>query len=159
MRPGARLAILLALSGLCGRSALLAQPLTPAALVPCAFRLDEVAAAFGIQLERNDAADMTIPVGRDVGCLYSLKNSDFVFGVRQTWDSTRTGSASEPTPPGARPILGDPDGASFVEAAGSDSGGMLIYVRGKVKTQVFWHGGSLSSAAGLQYLLKLPHVP
>jgi hypothetical protein len=140
---------------------LAAQARTPADLKPCAFGLDEISQAFGIGLRRTDPADMTIPVGRDVGCLYSVKGSDFVFGVRQTWDSTRPGSAPSPGAapgPGYRQVVGDPDGAVYLTDAGGSSG-ELVYVRGKVQTRVFWHGGNLSNAEGMQRLLALRRVP
>jgi hypothetical protein len=113
-----------------------------------------------VQLKQADAADMTIPVGRDVGCLYSVKGSDFVFGVRQVWDSTRKGGGPSPgSAAGYRKVAGDPDGAVVATGAGGVSSGELVYVRGKVETRVFWHGGTLSDADGLARLLKLRHVP
>lgn len=118
-----------------------AQELTPASLVPCAFGLDEVTEAMGVEVEKMDAADMTIPVGRDVGCLYSIKGSDFVFGVRQTWDSSRSGANS---PPVASPTA---------------TGGQVLYVVKKVQITVFWHGGHLNSSDGLQRLLHLRQLP
>jgi len=140
--------------------ALSAQPTTPSALVPCAFARPEIAAAMGVELQQADAADMTIPVGRDVGCLYSVKGSDFVFGVRQTWDSTRPANrAPGGSTPGHRQLVGDPDGAVYTSDAGNGSGGELVYIRGKVQTRVFWHGGNLTDAEGLQRLLKLRRVP
>jgi transcriptional regulator with XRE-family HTH domain len=38
---------------------------TPSVLKACAFGLDEISQVFGVQLKKVDAADMTIPVGRD----------------------------------------------------------------------------------------------
>jgi hypothetical protein len=118
-----------------------AQVLTPVSLLPCAFKLDEVAQAMGMQLDATNQADMTTPVGRDVGCLYSIKGSDFVFGVRQTWDSTRLAT---PGPPTTSP---------------TPTGGQLVYVVGKIQITVFWHGGTLASADGLRRLLKLRRLP
>jgi hypothetical protein len=118
-----------------------AQVLTPASLLPCAFGLGEVTGAMGVEVDRMDAADMTIPVGRDVGCLYSIKGTDFVFGVRQTWDSTR--AVASPTPVGSS----------------NATGGQVVYVVGKVQITVFWHGGNLSSADGLRRLLLLRQLP
>jgi hypothetical protein len=141
-------------------AALSAQPTDPSALVPCAFSLSEIAEAMGVELQKAEAADMTIPVGRDVGCLYSIKGSDFVFGVRQTWDRTRPpGKPPGKATPGYRAIPGDPDGA-MVQADSSRGGsGELVYIRGKTQTRVFWHGGNLADADGLQRLLHLRRVP
>ena len=139
---------------------LAAQPPTPADLKPCAFTLPEVAEALGVEVKQAAAADMTITVGRDVGCLYFVKGSDFVFGVRQVWDSTRPAKAAARAPRGYRAIPGDPDGAVVQSDSGGGSGsGELVYVRGKVETRVFWHGGNLSSADGLQRLLSMRRVP
>ena len=160
MRTLLKIALTAAAGWLAAAAALSAQPTHPSGLVPCAFGLGEIAAAFGVELQKMDAADMTIPVGRDVGCLYSVKGSDFVFGVRQTWDSTRApGKPAAGGKPGFRAIPGDPDGAVYVTDAANGSSGELIYVRGKVQTRVFWHGGNLNDADGLQRLLKLRHVP
>jgi hypothetical protein len=140
--------------------ALAAQPPTPAVLKPCAFSLPEVVEALGVEVKRAVAADMTITVGRDVGCLYFVKGSDFVFGVRQVWDSTRPAKAAAARAPrGYRPIPGDPDGAVFQSVSGGGGSGELVYVRGKVQTRVFWHGGNLADADGLQRLLRLRRVP
>jgi hypothetical protein len=114
---------------------------TPSSLVPCAFQKQEVNGAMGFAVETTDAADMTTPVGRDVGCLYSLKGSDFVFGVRQTWDSSRTAPNQGP--------VGSP----------TATGGQVVYIVGKVQITVFWHGGNLGSAAGLQRLMGLRRLP
>jgi hypothetical protein len=160
MRTCSRMALAAAAAWLGWAPALLAQPLTPSVLKPCAFGLDEISQVFGVQLKQADAADMTIPVGRDVGCLYSVKGSDFVFGVRQVWDSTRKGGGPSPgSAAGYRKVAGDPDGAVVATGAGGVSSGELVYVRGKVETRVFWHGGTLSDADGLARLLKLRHVP
>lgn len=160
MRTTLKIALPAAAVWLGAALALSAQPATPSALVPCAFALAEITAVLGVPLQRAEAADMTTPVGRDVGCLYSLRGSDFVFGVRQTWDSTRP--ASGPGAKGIRgytAIAGDPDGAVVVTDAGSGSSGELVYIRGKVQTRVFWHGGNLSVADGLERLLSLRRVP
>jgi hypothetical protein len=160
MRTSLKIALTAAAAWLAAAAALSAQPANPSALVPCAFALSEIAEAMGVTLEQQQAADMTIPVGRDVGCLYSIKGSDFVFGVRQTWDSTRPpGKAPGQAIPGSRAIAGDPDGAVYVADAGGGGGGELVYVRGKVQTRVFWHGGNLTDADGLERLLHLRRVP
>lgn len=160
MRTLLKIALTAAAAWLAVAAALSAQPMDPSALVPCAFALSEIAEAMGVELQQADAADMKIPVGRDVGCLYSVRGSDFVFGVRQTWDSTRP---SNPAPaaatPGHRKIVGDPDGAVYASDAASGSSGELVYVRGKVQTRIFWHGGNLGDADGLQRLLHLRRVP
>jgi len=160
MRTLVKIALTAVPAWLSAAAVLSAQPTTPSALVPCAFALSEVAEAMGVELEKTDAADMTIPVGRDVGCLYTIKRSDFVFGVRQTWDSTRPASGGgAKSLRGYTPIPGDPDGAVYATATGSGSSGELVYIRGKVQTRVFWHGGNLADAEGLQRLLRLRRVP
>ena len=160
MRILPKIALTAAAAWLAAAAALSAQPTHPSGLVPCAFGRDEIAAAFGVELQKLDAADMTIPVGRDVGCLYSIKGSDFVFGVRQTWDSTRPpGKPPGQARPGSRAIAGDPDGAVYVADADAGGSGELVYVRGKVQTRVFWHGGNLTDADGLARLLHLRRVP
>src|ERR1700724_1591494 len=132
-----------------------AQPPTPAGLQPCAFTLPEVAEAMGAEVKQAAAADMTITVGRDAGCLYFVKGSTFVFGVRQVWDSTLPAKAPARAPRGYRAIPDDPDGAVVQSASGGGSAsGELVYVRGKVETHVFWHGGNLSSADGLEGLVN-----
>jgi hypothetical protein len=160
MRISGKIALTAAAAWLGAAAALSAQPTTPSALVPCVFALSEVAEAMGVQPQQTEAADMTIPVGRDVGCLYSIKGSDFVFGVRQTWDSTRApGKPPARAKTGQTAIAGDPDGAIVQADPGGGGSGELVYVRGKVQTRVFWHGGNLSDADGLQRLLKLRRVP
>ncbi len=160
LSQAAALAVAAALAWLGAPPALSAQAATPSALSPCAFTLAEIDNALGVQLHRAEAADMTIAVGRDVGCLYSLPGSDFVFGVRQTWDSTRAPIAPHgAAAPGYTLIAGDPDGAIYTADAGGGSSGELVYVRGKVQTRVFWHGGNLTAADGLQRLLRLRRVP
>lgn len=111
----------------------------------------------GFQVETTDQADLTLPAGRDVGCLYSIKGSDFVFGVRQTWDSTRP--SSSPVPAGFRRLPGDPNGAVYSSDATNGSSGQLVYVVGKIQITVFWHGGDLSDADGLQRLLRFRRLP
>ena len=160
MRTSSMIALVALAAWLGWAPALAADAQRPSDLEPCAFRLDEIAEVFGVELQTMDAADMAIPVGRDVGCLYSVKGSDFVFGVRQSWDSTR--AANRPPAggtPRSRKIAGDPDGAVYTSDAGNGGGGELVYSRGKVRTRVFWHGGNLTDADGLQRLLKLRHVP
>jgi len=160
MRTLPKIALTAAAAWLGAAAALPAQPAAPSALVPCAFALSEIAAAMGVALQKSEAADMKIPVGRDVGCIYSIKGSDFVFGVRQTWDSTRPpGKAPGKAMPGYRAVPGDPDGAMVQADSGGGGSGELVYVRGKVQTRVFWHGGNLSSADGLQRLQHLRRVP
>jgi hypothetical protein len=114
---------------------------TPSSLVPCAFEKQEVMGAMGFAVETADSADMTTPVGRDVGCLYSLKGSDFVFGVRQTWDSTRTA-------PNQAPV-----------GAPTATGGQVVYIVGKIQITVFWHGGNLASTDGIQRLMGMRRLP
>jgi hypothetical protein len=160
MRTLSKITLTAAAAWLSAAAALSAQPANPSALVPCAFARSEIAEAMGVDLQQADAADMTIPVGRDVGCLYSIKGSDFVFGVRQTWDSTRPpGQPPAKAMPGYRAIPGDPDAAMVQADQSGGGGGELVYVRGKVETRVFWHGGNLTDADGLQRLLHLRRVP
>jgi hypothetical protein len=160
MRTFPKIALAAAAAWLAAAAALSAQPSDPSALVPCAFALSEIAEAMGVELQHGDLADMTTPVGRDVGCLYSSKATDFVFGVRQTWDKTRPpGKPPARAMPGHRAIPGDPNGAVYVTDTGNGSSGELVYVRGKVQTRVFWHGGNLTDADGLQRLLHLRRVP
>jgi hypothetical protein len=161
MRTRWTIALAAAAASLLTGGALAAQPLTPAVLKPCAFTLAEVAEALGVEVKQAAAANMTITVGRDVGCLYFVKGSNFVFGVRQVWDSTRPAKAAGARAPrGYRAIPGDPDGAVFQSDSGGGGGsGELIYVRGKVQTRAFWHGGNLASADGLQRLLSMRRVP
>jgi hypothetical protein len=160
MRTLPKTALTTAAAWLGAAAALSAQPTTPAALVPCAFALVEIAEAMGVEPQKAEAADMTIPVGRDTGCLYSIKDSDFVFGVRQTWDKTRApGKPPAKAMTGYTAIAGDPDGAMVQADSSGGSSGELVYVRGKVQTRVFWHGGNLADADGLQRLLKLRRVP
>lgn len=129
---------LLALGGI---AAAQAPAPTPSSLVPCAFQQTEVVSAMGFAVDTTDAADMTTTVGRDVGCLYSIKGSDFVFGVRQTWDSTRLSTSAAPV------------------ATPSATGGQVVYVVGKIQITVFWHGGNVASADGLQRLMSLRKLP
>jgi len=160
MRILVKIALTAAAAWLAAAAALSAQPPDPSALVPCAFAHSEIAEAMGVEPQRDDAADMTIPVGRDVGCIYSIKGSDFVFGVRQTWDSTRPpGKPAPKALPGYRAIPGDRDGAMVQADSSGGSSGELVYIRGKVQTRVFWHGGSLSNADGLRRLQHLRRVP
>jgi len=160
MRTFLKIASSAAAACLGAAAALSADAKAPADLVPCAYALSEIEEAMGAQLQKMDAADMTIPVGRDVGCLYSIKGSDFVFGVRQTWDSTRPpGKGAGKAMPGYRAIPGDPDGAMVQADPGGGGSGELLYVRGKVQTRVFWHGGNLGDADGLARLQLLRRVP
>ncbi len=160
MRTSLQIVLTAAAVWLAAAAALSAQPTDPSALVPCVFAHSEIAEAMGVEPQQDDAADMTISVGRDVGCLYSIKGSDFVFGVRQTWDRTRSPGKPAAKPlPGYRAIPGDPDGAMVQAHSSGGSSGELVYIRGKVQTRVFWHGGSLSDADGLQRLQHLRRVP
>ena len=118
MRTFPKIALAAAAAWLAAAAALAAQPSDPSALVPCAFALSEIAEAMGVELQHGDLADMTTPVGRDVGCLYSSKATDFVFGVRQTWDRTRPpGKPPAKAMPGHRALPGDPDASLVARTA------------------------------------------
>ncbi|HEY6320960.1 MAG TPA: hypothetical protein VJA16_05315 [Thermoanaerobaculia bacterium] len=157
MRALTSIAIAAATAWLGAAGPLAAAATKPADLVPCAYSRGEASEAMSETFERTDPADMTIPVGRDVGCLYTLKGSDLVFGVRQTWDSTRPTAA--PVPKGYRKLPGDPNGAVYTSDAADGSSGELVYVVGKVQVTVFWHGANLTDADGLQRLQHLRRLP
>jgi hypothetical protein len=144
---------------LCGAGPLQAQPATPEALKPCAFEHGELAEALGIAIERSHVADMKLPGGRDVGCLYTLKASELVFTVRQTWDPADPGPGGRAPEPGFRSIAGDGDHAATRTGPPDEPGAELIYWRGKVKTRLFVHGPTLDAKAMLAKLLALRRVP
>src|SRR5258708_31712905 len=100
MRTCWQIPLAAAAASLLAGGAFAAQPPTPADLQPCAFTLPEVAQAMGAEVKQAAAADMTITVGRDGGCPYFVKGSDFVFGVRQGWDSTPPPKAAPRAPRG-----------------------------------------------------------
>lgn len=138
-------------------------PADPAALVPCALKVAEVQAVFGLTVDQVQQGDVTVPNGRDVACLYTFKNSSFTIGVRQIWDPSATAPprASSRIDRVSKAIDGDADGAAFSTAAtdGPGAGGELEYVRGKVRTRVLAHGGRLTGAEVIQRFLRLRRVP
>ena len=139
-----------------GISPVMAQgPLTPASLAPCPFTPAEIESALGVSVEDGQAADMSWPGGRDVGCLYAVKGSDTVLSVRQTWDPANAGSANQTS----RAIPGDPDGARW-ETVGKDKPSVgLIYARGKARTRVLVYGDTIRESDMQPRLLRLKRVP
>jgi hypothetical protein len=138
-------------------------PASPADLSPCDLTTAEVQAAFGLTVDRTQAADMTFPGGRDVACLYTFKDSSFALNVEQTWGST-------PTPASAsvgeretvkRPVEGDADGAVFAGAPKDHpgAGGELDYDRGNVHTRLIASGGRFMGADVQQRFLHLRRIP
>jgi|GEM_PF-4661642 len=128
---------------ICGGSSLLAQgPSTPALLTPCPYTPAEIAEALGLAVGAGQAADMSSPGGRDVGCLYPVKDSEEVLVVRQTW-----------APPGSA--------GSSVSKSLKNGGprAELSYSRGKVRTLISVHGGTFNETDMQPRLLKLRQVP
>jgi hypothetical protein len=136
-----------------------AQPATPDLLTPCVFAHDEILEALELDVEGSQLADMKLPGGRDVGCLYTVKRSQTVLTVRQTWDPANPGPGTPPVEPGFLPIPGDRDRAATRTGPPDEPGAELVYWRGKVKTRLFVHGPTLDANAMLQKLLKLRRVP
>jgi hypothetical protein len=138
--------------------ALAQGPLTPASLSPCPFTPVEIESALGVSVEEGQAADMSFPGGRDVGCLYPVQGSDTVLSVRQTWDTASQGAAKLPER-GLQAIPGDPDGAQW-KAGGKDKPSIgLIYARGKVRTRVLIYGDTIRESDMQPRLLRLKRVP
>lgn len=134
------------------------EPLTPASLSPCPFTPAEIESALGVSVEDGQAADMSFPGGRDVGCLYAVKGSDTVLSVRQTWDAANQG-AVKLAEGGLQAIPGDPDGAQW-KAGGKDKPSVgLIYARGKVRTRVLIYGDTVRESDMQPRLLRLKRVP
>jgi hypothetical protein len=155
----------LAASLLCrsGAPALAAPvPLTPASLSPCALTAQEIQAVFGLAVEKSERADMTLPGGRDLGCVYTFQGSSLEIQIRQTWDDRRPATAQSVTQgKGFQPLPNDPDGAAL-KAGGPDtpgSGGEMVYVRGKVQTRIVVRGGRLTGTEVMQRLQLLRRVP
>jgi hypothetical protein len=149
---------------LLGISPALAQgPLTPASLSPCPFTPAEIESALGVSVEDGQAADMSFPGGRDVGCLYAVKGSDTVLSVRQTWDTASAGSASQGTAKlaegGLHAIPGDPDGAQWKSGGKDEPSAELTYARGKIRTRVLIHGATVRESDMQSRLLRLKRVP
>jgi len=141
--------------------------ITPSSLHPCAFTGAELQLAIGMKVDKGEAADMTFPGGRDVGCSYAIRGGDLVFSVRQTWEAPakKAGAAApQRAERGLRPPLkGDPDGASWkfpvMGAAGDVSSLELVYTRGSVRTRLILHGGNFTVANMQPKLLALRRVP
>jgi hypothetical protein len=148
---------------LCGVSPLPAQAsLTPGSLSPCPFTPAEVESALGVRVEDGQAADMSWPGGRDVGCLYAVQGSDTVLSVRQIWDPANAGSvnqASARPAGGLQAIPGDPDGAKWKAGGKDDPSVELLYERGKVRTRVLIHGATIRESDMQPRLLRLKRVP
>ena len=136
-----------------------AQPATPDALMPCVFAHAELLSDLGLDIETAQVADMKFPGGRDVGCLYTIKASETVFTVRQTWDPAASGKPARAGGTGLRPVLHDRDGAMAGTGPADEPGAELIYWRGKVKTRLFVHGPTLDANDMQARLLKLRRVP
>jgi len=136
-----------------------AQPPTPDGLVPCVFAHDELLSDLGIDIETAEVADMKFPGGRDVGCLYTIKASETVLTVRQTWDPAASGKPAKAGGTGLRPVLHDRDGAMAGIGPPDDPSAELVYWRGKVKTRLFAHGPTLDANDMQARLLKLRRVP
>jgi hypothetical protein len=122
-------------------SGLLAQsPLTLTSLIPCPYSPTEITATLGLIVDAGQAADMSSPGGRDVGCLYPIQGSETVLVVRQTWNPS----------------------SSSKTAAGLIQGGPraeLAYSRGRVRTLLSLHGGAFNETDLQPRLLKLRQVP
>ena len=132
-------------------------PSTPASLEPCPFTPDEIQSALEVSVEKGEAADMTSPGVRDVGCLYPVKDTSMVLAVRQTWDPANESGKSAGA--GLQAIPGDPDHAAWKSGGKDEPSVELSYTRGKVRTRVLVHGGTLSEPAMQARLLKLKRVP
>lgn len=144
---------------LCGARPAQAQPAAPELLSPCALAHGEIREILELDIERAHVADMKIPGGRDVGCLYTVKGSQTVLSVRQTWDPAAKGPSAAAGETGFRPIPGDQDHAASRTGPADEPGAELVYWRGKVKTRLFVHGPTLEANAMLAKLLKLRRVP
>jgi hypothetical protein len=134
---------------------------TPAALVPCVFAHDELLEALGLDVEPGQVADMQLPGGRDVGCLYRVKDSDTVLTVRQTWDPAHPPPPS-PAPKARREGRQRPRSKADPAAAGGqpdEPSVELVYWRGKVHTRLFVHGPALDPNDMDAKLHKLRQVP
>jgi len=138
--------------------ALAQEPLTPASLSPCPFTPAEIESALGVSVEEGQAADMSFPGGRDVGCLYAVKDSDTVLSVRQTWDAANQASAKL-AEGGLQAIPGDPDGARWKAGGKGKPTVGLIYARGKVRTRVLIYGDTVRESDMQPRLLRLKRVP
>ena len=138
---------------LCGARLTQAQPATPDLLEPCVFAHGEIREVLALEIERSQVADMKIPGGRDVGCLYTVKASQTVLTVRQTWDPAASGPPAAAGETGLRPIPGDRDHAASRTGPADEPGAELVYWRGKVKTRLFVHGPTLDANAMLAKLL------
>lgn len=136
-----------------------AQPPTPDGLTPCVFAHDELLSDLGLDTETGQFADMKLPGGRDVGCLYTIKASQTVVTVRQTWDPAASPRSAGAAGTRLRAVPGDPDGAVSGTGPADDPSAELIYWRGKVKTRLFVHGPTLDANDMQSRLLKLRRVP
>jgi hypothetical protein len=147
------------LFALCGPRMARAQPATPDLLTPCVLAHDEILEALDLDIGKPQVADMHLSGGRDVGCLYTVKGSQTVLTVRQTWDLANSGPGKKAAGAGFRSIPGDKDRAATRTGPSDEPGAELIYWRGQVKTRLFVHGPTVDSNAMLAKLLKLRRVP
>jgi hypothetical protein len=158
--PSTFIALTIVLYGLSGAQA--QKPSAPAILSPCPFTPAEIGSVLGISVEDGQAADMSWPGGRDVGCLYAVKDSNTVVSVRQTWDLANTGSSqasAQHVDSDFQAVTGDPDGAKWKAGTGHEASVELIYSRGKVKTKVLIHGDTFRESDLQPKMLKLRRVP
>lgn len=142
-----------------------AAPLKPEALVACPYTQAEIKELLGLEVEEGQAADMKTPAGRDVGCIYPVKNSSTAFAVRQTWDPANPASSNQTRffsgEAKLRPIPGDPDGAHWKRTANADNEHRisLIYARGHVGTTVELYGGWFDEPQMRGKLVRMRRVP
>jgi hypothetical protein len=143
----------------------MADPLvTPASLVPCPFTPAEIEATLGLKVNAGEAADMKLPAGRDVGCIYQAVGGSTTVAVRQTWDPTGSIGAPQAVADKNRSIKaipGDADGAQWKVGSQSDDEPRveLSYTRGMVQTRVIVHGRSFRAPDIQPNLLNLRRVP
>jgi hypothetical protein len=140
-------------------------PATPAGLAPCVYTAEEMASVFELTLDRAEASDMTLPGGRDVGCIYTFRETSFELAVRQTWGTALPPSASAESndvKAAESPVeLNDAEEARW-KAAPADrpgAGGELTYLRGRVRTKVVVRGGRFTGTEVLKRLQVLRRVP
>ncbi len=145
-------------------------PVTPATLVPCPFTAEEIEAELGIDVDNRQAAEMTFPGSRDVGCTYATASGNTTVSVRQTWDPSEPGATSTArgteTEAGFTAVAGDPDGAQWrrIEAKaghehGPGRGVEMRYRRDRVDTVVIVRGPTLDPLVMEPRLARLRRVP
>ncbi len=109
---------------------------------------------------------MNFPGGRDVGCIYPVKDSSTVVVVRQTWDPSAGPSNAEQesnrAAGEARAVPGDSDGATVKTGPPAEPPRVEVaYTRGngKVRTAVIVRGGYFDAAAMEPRVVRLRRVP